>query len=222
MILSCVVCASRRLLLALVLLGVLFDGSEAIAASGRCQPGYVVGSFSCVPLNLCPDGRVLISGTCESGSNRTGEPPAPRPVSSPGPSSVPPTPTPPAIQITPICTSRLQAKRSGKPPRVLLIGGDAWALLRAYISDRRSLDKPVDWAELEVAIFDQKGKKEMYKWNDNVVLSLNDAARGDMQPKAWERALIGRKAAVIARPQSVADSLQFDLYCENSSLLGGQ
>lgn len=189
----------------------------------QCPPGYVKGSTTCVPWNICPDGTILIDReSCDEPSVSqppSPPPPAPPPVELPPPPPPPPprrpaVPPPPAVA-EPVCESRFVAQGEGSPRRVLLVGGNLLELFERYRTEAAANGIEVDVKRLQVIYFSKGGSEEVIlRWGNEVRLSLGEMVKGYLPERAWQRVLREKgAAAAVADAASNAARYNADLLC---------
>jgi hypothetical protein len=161
-----------------------------------CPPGYVLGSTTCVPLDLCPDGTPMLGGACKGAS-------AP-PQGSTLPSSK---------GSLKMCEKILNKNPTSGFRRVLLVNGDVQELFNTYVRDGEMLDVEIFLDKLEVIYFSGPHKRETLRWGREVRLSLGELVRGRLPEFAWQRALAGKKAVWIEGPKLLAAEYHSDLIC---------
>lgn len=171
--------------------------SSTLCAS-ECPAGYVVGSTSCVPLNLCPNGAVMLGPDCGTTRETT---PAVRP---------PKTINPPSRDT---CEEVIEKNRNRGFRRVLFVNGNLNDLLGEYTRTAELKRIEVRLDQLEVIYFSNPQKPEVLRWGRDVKLSLGELVRGRLPEFAWQKALGDKRAIPIDRPNTVAKEYDADLIC---------
>lgn len=224
--------AAARLLLVVV------AALNLLSASAQpCPPGYVIGSTTCVPLNYCPDGRVLVGDDCRGGGAKVSETlvrPNKAEMSEEAAeieeqstgetaSGLEGKETPQMVdrqQRTilrpkgPLCTPRVTELEKNDERRVLLVGGNAWSLLLGYREEVRLKRQRFDFKQLQVVLVEQDSEeRQVFRWGENVRLSLGEMVRGLNPDYAWESVLSNLQAGIIQDPEAGAEEVSADLYC---------